>query len=196
MRLDLNLATRPYEDARDFWTRWGAGVGALGLVTLVLLVIAVRGWVHAGRDRSTIHHMEQQIATLDRERANAQQFLDLPVNRSTRDQSQFLNDLIQRKSFSWTLLFADLERVMPPNAHVVNLKPGLNEDNQLVLTMKVDGDSRSAALELVHHMEASRHFQDTQLVAEGPASNNPNAVGAEITAIYVPDQPHGGGSGK
>src|ERR1700758_3902689 len=103
MRLDLNLATRPYEDAREFWTRWGVGVGALGLVTLVLLAIALRGWIHAGRDRSTIRHMQQQIAMLDHERANAQQFLDLPVNRSTRDQSQFLNDLIQRKSFSWTL---------------------------------------------------------------------------------------------
>jgi len=37
MRLDINLATRPYEDAREFWTRWGLGVGLLALLTLVLL---------------------------------------------------------------------------------------------------------------------------------------------------------------
>ena len=29
MRLDINLATRPYEDAREFWVRWGLGVGLL-----------------------------------------------------------------------------------------------------------------------------------------------------------------------
>ena len=30
MRLDINLASQPYEDARQFWMRWGTAVGALG----------------------------------------------------------------------------------------------------------------------------------------------------------------------
>ena len=37
MRLDINLATRPYEDAREFWARWGLGVGLLAIFTLPLL---------------------------------------------------------------------------------------------------------------------------------------------------------------
>jgi len=96
MRLDINLATRPYEDAREFWARWGLGVGALALVTLVLVGFALRGWVNAGRDRHTIQHLQAQIAERDNERASAQSYLNLPVNRSTRDQSQFLNALFQR----------------------------------------------------------------------------------------------------
>ena len=97
MRLDINLATRPYEDAREFWTRWGLGVGLLGVLTLVLLVLAVRGWINAGRDRHDIAQLQQQIAERDKERAEGQAFLDMAANRSTRDQSQFLNGLIQRK---------------------------------------------------------------------------------------------------
>ena len=186
MRLDINLATRPYEDAREFWARWGIGVGALAVVTLVLLTLAVHGWVKAGRDRQTIRHLEQQIANLDRERSEAQAFLEKDSNRSTRDQSQFLNGLIQRKAFSWTRVFEDLERVMPNSLHVVSLKPELNDQNQLELEMKVAADNRAGAVELVHRMEGSKHFQGAQLVQEG-SSENGVGVAATIVAVYVPD---------
>jgi type IV pilus assembly protein PilN len=185
MRLDINLATRPYEDAREFWGRWGLGVGVLGLATLLLLGFAVQGWIRAGRDRQEIRQLQRQIAERDAERGRAQAFLDLSVNRSTRDQSQFLNGLIQRKAFSWTRVFEDLERVMPTNLHVVSLRPEINDQNQMQLDMKVAGDNRLAAVELVHRMESSRHFQGAQLVQEttGEGAN----VTASVIAVYIPD---------
>ena len=187
MRLDINLATRPYEDAREFWVRWGLGVGLLGLLTLALLGLAVRGWTNAGRDRHNIAQLQSQIAERDSERATAQAFLDMSVNRSTRDQSQFLNGLIQRKAFSWTRVFEDLERVMPVNLHVVSLRPELNEQSQMQLDMKVAGDTRAAAVELVHRMEGSAHFQGAQLVSEGQSGETGSGVVASVIAIYVPD---------
>jgi len=188
MRLDINLATHPYEDAREFWARWGLGVGLLGVVTLVLITLAVHGWVKAGRDRQSIRHLQQQIEEKDRERTQAQAFLELEINRSTRDQSQFLNGLIQRKAFSWTRVFEDLERVMPASLHVVSLKPELNDQNQLELEMKVAGDNRGAAIELVHRMEGSTHFQGAQLTSENTDSGTSGTgVAAVIVAVYVPD---------
>jgi type IV pilus assembly protein PilN len=188
MRLNINLATRPYEDAREFWSRWGLGVGALGVVTLILIGLAVQGWVKAGRDRQTISHLEDQIADRDRERAAAQQLLELPVNRSTRDQSQFLNGLIQRKAFSWTRVFEDLEKVMPNSLHVVALKPELDDQNQLELELKVAADSRAGAVDLVHRMEGSKHFQGAQLVQEQTPDSG-GGITATILAVYVPDPP-------
>ena len=189
MRLDINLATRPYEDAREFWARWGLGVGLLGLLTLVLISLAVHGWVKAGRDRQSIRHLEQQIEEKDRERAQAQAFLELDINRSTRDQSQFLNGLIQRKAFSWTRVFEDLERVMPTSVHVVSLKPELSDQNQLELEMKVAGDNRAGPIELVHRMEGSTHFQGAQLAQESSSETGTGGTGvaAVIVAVYVPD---------
>ena len=186
MRLDINLATQPYEDAREFWARWGLGVGLLGLLTLVLLSWAVRGWTNAGRDRHAIAHLQEQIAERDHERVQAQAFLDMAANRSTRDQSQFLNGLIQRKAFSWTRVFEDLEQVMPPNLHVVSLRPELNEQNQMQLDMKVVCETRAAAVELVHRMEGSKHFQGAQLVQEGQGSEGAGVL-ASVVSIYVPD---------
>ncbi len=78
MRLDINLATRPYEDARQFWLRWGLGVGALAALTLFLLFWTVSEWRHAGRDRQEIARLDGQIRERDDERAQAQAFLDRP----------------------------------------------------------------------------------------------------------------------
>jgi type IV pilus assembly protein PilN len=194
MRLDINLATRPYEDAGEFWMRWGTAVGLLLVLTLTLLGWTTRSWLNAGRDRENIARLGQQIDKLDRERAEAQAFLDLSANRSTRDQSQFVNGLIQRKAFSWTRVFEDLEQVMPPDLHVVSLKPDLNEQNEMQLDMRVSGTTRVAVVDLIHRMEGSKHFQGAQLVQEGPSGEPGGGVLASVVTIYVPDVM--GGSGK
>jgi len=137
MRLDINLASQPYEDARQFWMRWGTAVGALGLLTLILMTMVITGFINARRDRQAISEKRALIAQRDQLRTQAQQFLNRPENRTTRDDSQFLNQLIERKAFSWTKVLESLERVMPPRVHVVSISPELDEDNQLALKMVV-----------------------------------------------------------
>src|SRR5271165_5947561 len=191
MRLDINLATRPYEDAREFWGRWGTAIGLLAVVTLLLIGWTLRSWSAAGRDRQSIAHLQQQIATRDHERSEAQAYLDMSANRSTRDQSQFLNGLIRRKAFSWTRVFEDLEQVMPGNLHVLSLRPEFNEQNAMQLDMRVVGDTRAAALELVQHMETSKHFRGAQLISEGASSETGSGVTASVIATYIPDEASG-----
>jgi type IV pilus assembly protein PilN len=193
MRLDLNLATRPYEDAREFWIQWGSAVGLLALLTVGLLGWTVHGWMNAGRDRHAIAELQAQIHERDTERASAQAYLEMAANRSTRDQSQFLNGLIQRKAFSWTRVFEELEKVMPNSVHVVSLRPEINEQGQLQLDMKLVADTRTPAVELVHRMESSQHFQNPQLVQEQTAGENGSAVVATVATIYVPDLPERSG---
>ena len=57
------------------------------------------------------------------------------------------------------------------------------------LDMKVVGDNRAAAVELVHRMEGSTRFQHAQLVAEGEGENG--VVGAEVRATYIPQETRG-----
>jgi type IV pilus assembly protein PilN len=189
MRLDINLASQPYEDARQFWMRWGTAVGAIGLLTLVLLALDVTGWMNARRDRSAIAEKRALIAERDQIRAQAEAFLSRPENRTTRDESQFLNQLIQRKSFSWTRVLENLEKVMPPRVHLVAISPHLDDDNQLELKMTVAGDSRDRAIELARRMEDSRRFAQTTIVSESHSdSKNGDTEQIEIAAIYIPEQ--------
>ncbi len=44
----------PTRIARLFWLRWGGGLVALGVLTLLLLIITVNGWIGARKDRQLI----------------------------------------------------------------------------------------------------------------------------------------------
>ncbi len=94
MRVDINLASRPYEDSGPLWLRWGGALAALGLFTLILLYSALSGFAAARKDRSLIEQRQQQIAARDLQKAKAEETLNLPANRGTRDRAQFLNDLV------------------------------------------------------------------------------------------------------
>jgi type IV pilus assembly protein PilN len=190
MRLDINLATHPYEDVGSFRLRWGGVLAGLGLLTLLLVYSAVAGWATARKDRDLIRQSQAQIAARDQEKANAEAILNRPENQNTRDRSQFLNQLFQRKAFAWTKVFEDLEGVMPPHLHVVSIRPEMASDNQLQIKLVVAGESRDRAQELVRRMEDSQRFQQTEILQETTATSG-QAVGDrvqfDISALYVPE---------
>jgi hypothetical protein len=130
------------------------------------------------------------IADRDRIRTDAEEFLNRPENRSTRDQSQFLNELIERKAFSWTRVLENLEKVMPPRVHLVSISPELDDQNQLALKMAVAGDSRDRAIELARRMEESRRFAQTYITSESPlqaTNGSGDTERIEILAVYIPE---------
>lgn len=191
MRLDINLASRPYEDARRFWVRWGTAVFVAGLVTLVLLTLTITGWVNARRDHRAMAEKRALIAQRDQLRANAEEFLNRPDNRSTRDTSQFLNELIERKAFSWTRVLENLEKVMPARVHLVGINPQLNEDNQLGLKMTVAGDSPERGIELARRMVESGRFSDTDIIGvRSTQSTTGDTEQMDIVATYIPEPMH------
>ncbi len=195
MRIDVNLASRPYEDARQFWMRWGTSLGVLGLLTLVLLVLDITGFVASHHDRAVMAQTRALIADRDRTRAEADRVLNLPANRTTRDQSRYLNQLIERKAFSWTRVLENLEKVMPTRVHLVSISPQLDENNELALKMTVAGDSWDRGVELQRRMEESRRFAQTQITnVRHVDSTTGDTEQIEMAAIYIPELPNEPGS--
>jgi type IV pilus assembly protein PilN len=203
MRININLASNPYEAAREYARRMSMLLAALVVITAVLAgyILHQRGETR-DVDRQ-IAQAKEEIATLDREKAKAQAILNQPQNREVADQSAFLNSLFARKALSWTRVFAEMEKMMPPAIHVVSMKPEFNRDNQLVLHVLVATSSRDKAVELVKRMEKSPHFHAPQVEAEnalgegaaGPAGGN---IQFDIAAVYVPfaDDNDAAGEGK
>jgi type IV pilus assembly protein PilN len=188
MRLDINLASQPYEDARQFWMRWGTAVFIAGLLTLILLTLDVTGWINARRDRQAMAEKGALIAQRDQMRAEAERILNLAQNRNTRDTSQFLNELIERKAFSWTRVLENLERVMPGRVHLVSINPQLSEDNQLGLKMTVAGESLEREIELARRMEESGRFAETNILGvRSTQSTTGDAEQMDIVATYIPE---------
>ena len=192
MRIDINLASQPYEDSRRFWTYWGTGLALLVIATGMLVFLAATGFMNARRDREQISNLESKLAAFSQEKNHAESMLNQPQNRVIRDRSRFLNELFERKAFSWTRVFEDLERVMPAHLHVISIHPDLSTDkneNNMQIKLVVGGDTREQALDLVRKMESSKRFKQTRIDSERFATENSSTtdrVQFDINALYIP----------
>jgi len=191
MRIAINLATQPYEDAWRFIRFWGLVLGGAAMLTAALVYGALGSWRTARLDARTLAAERQMLRRYEAEEAADMAILNKPENRGVRTSSQLINSLIRRKEFSWTLIFADLERIMPSRLHVVSITPQLDKSNQIVVHMTVAGDSRDKAIELVQNMEKSPTFRQAEVLSEStvtPAQNAgaANTIQFEIQAQYVP----------
>ena len=192
MRIGINLASRPYQDEGRFYRLWGAALAAMIVLTAALMVFSVHHYRNASNEWANARAAENKLAELRKEEAQAQQILAQPQNRGTRDTSQFLNTAILRKSFSWTRLMEDMEKVMPAGLHVVSIAPLIDQQNRFVLKVEVEGPKRESAIELLRNMEKSQHFRSSQLVNESQMRGNrkgESGVRSDIRTSYLPAEP-------
>jgi len=102
MRLDLNLATQPYENAREFFVRWAALLTAVLVLTMGLGYLAARGVLRARDVTQQIREDSAEIERLRQEEKQATAILNRPQNADIRRRSANLNEMIAAKAFSWT----------------------------------------------------------------------------------------------
>lgn len=189
MRVAINLASRPYLDETRFYRRWGTGVVLMVLFTAFMVWACVHHYTQSRKQWASARAAQARLAELEKEEVQARQILSQPQNRGTRDESQFLNSAILRKSFSWTHLMTDLEKVMPAGVRVVSIAPNLDQKNRFALKVNVEGPTRQGAVELVRNMEKSQHFKSSMITAEHASENKTGTdagVKSEITALYTP----------
>jgi len=192
MRLAINLASQPYEVAREYKRSMTLLIAGLSIVAVALVGYIVYQRANSRTINRQLGGIQQQIDGLNHEESQARAILNKPANRDIAEQSDFLNDLFARKSLSWTRIFMQMEKIIPADLHVVSMKPEYTKNNDLVLHVIVATESRDRAVELVRHMEQSSHFRQPQVVAEsvlGTATgqNGPGgSIQFDIAAIYVP----------
>lgn len=192
MRLNINLASQPYEVAQAYRRRMTRIIAALGLIAALLVGYIVYQRRHSRGINQQLAATQQQIHSLETEEAQARAILNKPANRVIADQSDFLNQLFARKSLSWTRIFTEMEKMVPAGLHVVSMKPEYTKAGDLVVHVVVATDSRDRAVEMVRHMETSSHLRQAQIVAESVTTNSSDqAAGGgniqfDIAAVYVP----------
>ncbi len=188
MRLNINLATQPYEDARRFTAIWTGILGVLLLSAAVLGVLVAKRWSEYRQVSHAISVEKNVLQDLDAKQAQDLAILNKPDNRDVRDKSEFLNQLILRKEVSWTRIFINLEKMMPPHLRVLSVQPSVVKD-QILINMQLGGDSRDRAAELVRRMEKSKTFRDAHIMTENDSQATPgqqDAMRFTVRAEYVP----------
>ena len=88
-----------------------------------------------------------------------------PQNMAVLERSQFLNALFAWKSFSWTAVMMDLEKVLPTGVQVTSIEPAITKEGDVNIRLRVSGD-RERTVQLVRNLETSQRFLSPRLSSE------------------------------
>jgi Tfp pilus assembly protein PilN len=114
MATKLNLASKPFSNRSLPWIVTAVVIA----VSLVSLIFIVRATSRANAQAATV---ETDINGLKRQEFELSQKIQAVKNSLTPEQLQTLgaaHTLVDRKHFSWSRLFADLESALPGNVRV------------------------------------------------------------------------------
>lgn len=189
MRLNINLASRKYEDVRKFFLGWTITLAALGACALLLAILATINYLGSEKSGKNIRDSQAKVSALQKERDALVAKEHLPENRDVTEQKRFWNTQIAKRKFSWTQLFNDLQRIMPARARLVSVQPELTTDNRLQLRLTIEGENRPSARELQEKMETSACFRSPKIRSEDTQKDSKSGVVGyrfEIESDYVP----------
>ncbi len=185
VHLPLNLASEPFRRDRPILAASAAtAVLMLGvLATLVMLILEQREL--AADSRAQAAAVDAQLRAASAEQAQLEARLRQPGNAEVLDRSALFNALILRKSISWTLLFSDLEKVMPGNVRLITVRPFLSSSNEVQLDMVVGAQSPDPVIELLKRLERSPSFGATSLLSSSPPTQNEPLYRYRVSVSYA-----------
>src|SRR5580693_5390872 len=170
MRIQLNLASRPFVELGPLYTR-------LRILIMLLAVVAVPLWLllatekrKAAEAQARLDAVQQKIYAIEAQRQEFQSSMREPQNASVLSQSQFLNQIFAQKAFSWTAVMMDLENVLPSGVQVLNLDPVISKDGKVTIRLRVSG-AHERAVDLIRNLEHSHRFLSPRLADETAETN-------------------------
>ena len=125
-------------------------------------------------DRIALDRLDSQMRVMRVEQTKLDAQLRVAGNADVLDRSVFINRLLYRKGISWTRLFADLSKVVPPNVRIVSIRPQVDDRDHIALDMTVGAESQPPIIELITKFESSDLFGDaTVSVIQPPSQTDP-----------------------
>jgi len=176
MRITLNLATRPFVELRPLFARLRLAMGGLALLAILFGIGLHILNAKASNAQARMDALKARTAAFEQERRSNEARMRQPQNMSVLERSQFLNELFAQKSFSWTAVMMDLERVLPAGVQVTSIDPTITKEGEVLIRLRVSGD-RDRAIQLVRNLETSRRFLAPRLSNEASQAQEAGGSG-------------------
>jgi Tfp pilus assembly protein PilN len=182
----LNLASQPFRNRALPW----AITAVVTIASLLALVFIVRASITANADANQV---ERDVNALRLRAKELQARAEEIKEALTPEQLQTLqaaHTLVDRKRFSWSRLFADLEAALPSNVRVtrINVRDVAVRGDQTYaeLELTVVGKSDADVTRMIGEMDRAGVFQAEPLSQD--AQNEKNQGGTEWTlrVLYRP----------
>jgi len=173
MQVQINLASEPFR--RDRLMLMASAACALVLVALlgVLFLLIVTERSRQTETRTAVAKLNSDLRAITAEQTRLDSTLRQPMNAEVLERSLLLNSLIQRKSISWTKLFADIEGVKPDNVRLIQVRlPQINSRNEVTLDMEAGAQNPGQMIEFLKHLQESPLFGPTNTSRISPPTQN------------------------
>lgn len=186
MRISVNLATRPFVELRPLFARLRIAMAALAVLAIGLTIGLRLMSKRVDAAESRMRELKTQTSVLVNQRQANEARMRQPSNQAVLERSRFLNDVFQRKSFSWTAVMMDLENVLPAGVQVTSIQPVITPDGDVNIRLLVSGE-RDREVDLMRNLERSQRFVSPRLVNESAQSQDqssrPAAAGLTAGAV-------------
>lgn len=162
--IGINLATRPFRNRRLFLLLRSSFVAAMVLFGALLVLGAVRYGIPALRMRSALSGQKAVLAGLqtDLRKATA----DVKKKETSLGQTiKEVNEVIFRKSFSWTGLLTEVEKALPDSCRLAAFSPGACDGRSVPLKLKVVSEGLPDLMRFIEELN-DRGFRDIRTTGE------------------------------
>lgn len=182
--LHLNLASRPWQNTKPFWITVGVVVALIAILLVNNVQAAWRYYVETEETRSTISEIQMK-ATSERQEARRLQEQVAQLDRADLMQRvEFVNRQIVERAFSWSQLLDHLERVLPNDVRLKTLRPTIDEEGPILLSMTCIAKSQDAYVETIRRMSGDANFENPYPLSE---SSDGGEVVFTLRVTYRPD---------
>lgn len=179
-----NLSTRPFYNERAV---------QLWLLVLVVLVVGAtafnvfRAYSYSQTDTELATKASRDEASAAQMRTEAVKLrgsVDLKQIEHASVEARQANQLIDRRTFSWTDLFNQFESTFPDDVRITSVRPRADPKGPMVLTIQVVARSVDDVEQLIRNLEATGSFSNVLSVQE--QVNDDGVLDATIEGNYAP----------
>lgn len=179
-----NLSSRPFYNERAV-NLWLLVLAVAIAAATVFNVTSVRDDSGSNTELASQASRDEARATeLRRTAMELRASLDRHQVDAVSEEARQANDLIDRRTFSWTALFNRFETTLPDEVRITAVRPTLDRDRRIVLTVTVLGRTVNDIQQFMAHLDETGVFKDLFSTQDRPNDND--QIESVLEMIYIP----------
>ena len=185
--LRTNLSTRPFYNVRAV----RAVLGLFALVVIGLTLLNVVQFVRLSSRQRTLSadavRAETEAARLRAQAAGFRARIDPRELATVSADAKEANAIIDRRAFSWTMLFSQFEQALPPDVRITAVQPRREQDGSFAVNIGVEARRVEDVEAFIQALEAQTPFKD--VLARKEQTGDSGLIEAIIDGRYMPERP-------
>lgn len=182
--IDTNLSTRPFYNERVV-TTWLAVLGVVVLAATAWNVSRVIRFSGNNTELATRAATDEaRAAEARREASQLRSSVDTRQIETASVDARQANELIDRRTFSWTELFNRFETTLPDDARIVSVAPKIDRQKHIMLTVVVLAKSVDDVNQFMERLDTTGSFR--QLRSAQERRTDEGQIESVLEAEYLP----------